>query len=115
MKKIAVLMSVLVVMLAVPVQAASWSGNVRVATIEVSNVNLSGVWLSFTTPPYSSHSCSAKNGQYLLGGGTANVDKMTAAANAALVNARVVSVYWGGACSSGGVNGYPVLLGLTLK
>lgn len=97
------------------VEAANWSGNVKVASIEVSSVNAAGVWLSFTTAPYTSHSCSNNNGQYMLGGGAANVDKMTSIATAALANSRNVSVFWGGGCSGGGSTGYPILLGVTLK
>jgi len=115
MRKVSVLMSILVLSIGIQVEAANWSGNVRIATIEVSYVNIQGVWLSFTTPPYPSHTCSAKNGQYILGGGTANVNLIAPIANVALVNSRPVSVYWGGACSGGGTNGYPILLGLTLK
>lgn len=96
------------------VEAANWSTPVKIASIEVSNVNTEGVWLSFTSPPYSSHTCSLKNGQYRLAGGDANINKMTAIATAALVNSRNVTVYWNG-CDGGGTNGYPILLGLTLK
>jgi hypothetical protein len=96
-------------------EAANWSGNVRVAAIEISNVNAAGVWVSFTSAPYSSHNCSTNNGQYMLGGGAANVDKMTSAATQALLYSRNVAVFWGGGCSGGGTTGYPILLGLTLK
>jgi hypothetical protein len=95
--------------------AYNWSGNVRIASIEVSNVNAAGVWLSFTSDPYSSHTCSAKNGQYKLGGGVDNVNKMMSVATDALVQSRNVSIYWGGGCSGGGTNGYPIMIGLTLK
>lgn len=90
-------------------EAAGWSGNVRIATIEVSNVNAEGVWLSFTTPPFAT-SCPSKV-QYWLQGGPSNVDKMTAIATSALVNSRLVAVYWDGTCASG----YSVLKGITLK
>lgn len=97
------------------VHAAEWSKDTKIASIEVSNVNLGGVWLSFATPPYTSHSCSSKGGQYLLGGGSANIDKMAAIATAALTGSRLVSVFWGGACSGGGNSGYPILIGLWIK
>jgi hypothetical protein len=90
----------------------NWSGNVNVASIEVSNASAPGVWVSFTTAPYASIPCAAnKNVQYWMGGGQPNVDKMTAIATSALVNSRTVTVLWSGNCSSG----YPVLIGLTLK
>ena len=116
MKRILLIPLLTVSLLAGSAKAANWSATVKIATIEVANINLGpGVWLSFTSPPYSSHNCSAQNGQYMLGGGAANVDKMTAVATAAYVNSRNVSVYWGGACSGGGTSGYPILLGVTLK
>jgi hypothetical protein len=80
----------------------------------VSNVNAAGVWLNFTPAPHN-HNCSSKNGQYMLGGGNDNVDKMTAAATEALRSSRPVSVFWGGGCSGGGTTGYPILLGVWLK
>jgi hypothetical protein len=98
-----------------PAQAANWSGNVKIASIEVSNWNSAGVWLSFTSAPYTSHKCSIKSGQYMLGGGADNVEKMTSIATAALVNSRNVTVFWGDGCSGGGTSGYPILVGLTLK
>jgi hypothetical protein len=94
--------------------AANWSGNVKVASIEVSNVNAPGVWLSFTPAPYHNLTCSNK-GQFMLGGGVDNVSKMTSIATEALENSRNVRVFWGGACSGGGTTGYPILIGLTLK
>lgn len=95
--------------------AYNWSGIVKIASIEVSNVNAAGVWLSFTSAPYASHTCSAKNGQYKLGGGVDNVNKMMSVATDALVQSRNVSIYWGGGCSGGGTSGYPIMIGLTLK
>ena len=91
--------------------AAGWSANVRIASIEISNVNTAGTWLSFASPPFASHTCSNKS-QYLIGGGPDNVSKITSAATEAFVSGRPVSVYWGGACSAGG---YPVVLGLTIR
>jgi hypothetical protein len=95
-------------------EAANWSGNVKIASIEISNVNAAGVWLSFTSAPYANQTCS-NSGQYMLGGGVDNITKMTSIATTALVNSRIVTVYWGGGCSGGGPSGYPILLGLTLK
>jgi len=93
-------------------EAASWSGNVRITSLEVSNVNAAGVWLTFSSA--LSHNCSAKNGQFRLGGGEANINQMTSIATAALINSRNVTVFWSG-CDQGGTNGYPVLIGVTLK
>ena len=114
-KSVRVLLIIPCLILGNPANAANWSGTVKVASIEVSQVNALGVWVSFKSPPYSSHTCSIKSGQYMLGGSVANIDKMTTIATAALVNSRDVSVYWGGGCSGGGMNGYPVLTGITLK
>jgi hypothetical protein len=93
-------------------EAANWSHDVRIAAIEVSNVNFEGVWVSFTTPPYPGTTpCPTKNGQYVLDGGISNADKMTAIATSALVNSRTVTVYADGTC----LHGYPALKGITLK
>jgi hypothetical protein len=101
----------------VTVEAANWSPPVKIESIEISNINTQGkgVWLSFATAPYVSHTCSAKNGQYRLGGTDDNIKEMTSIATAALVNSRNVTVYWKGDCDGGGMNGYPILMGLTLK
>jgi hypothetical protein len=111
MSKITVFIGLLALILGSSAEAANWSGNVKIAAIEVSNVNALGVWVSFTTPPYPTNPCPTKNGQYVLGGGQANIDKMTAIATSALVNSRTVTVYWSGGCATS----YPVLLGITLK
>ncbi len=95
-------------------EAAGWSANVKIASIEISNVNAAGVWLSFTSEPFS-HTCSSKGGQYMLGGGVDNVNRILPVATQALVSSRNVTVFWGGGCSGGGTQGYPILLGLTLK
>lgn len=120
MRKSALITRLLVaVMVLLPVNAAvaaNWSGNVKVTSIEVSNVNAAGVWLSFSSDPYNgNHTCSAKSGQYMLGGGVDNVNKMTSVATDALVYSRNVAVFWGGNCSGGGTTGYPVLVGVWLK
>lgn len=91
-------------------EAADWSKAVKITSIQVSNVNVAGVWLTFAPAP--GHTCAAKSGEWMLGGGDANIKEMTSIATTALVNSRTVTVYWGGTCSSGG---YPILLGLTLK
>lgn len=91
----------------------NWSGKVKIESIEVSDVNAEGVWLSFTSPPNADHTCSIQTGQYMLGGGAANIARMFELATSAYQDARDVTVYWGGACSGGGTSGYPVLLGLT--
>ena len=97
-----------------PAEAANWSAPVKITSIQVSNVNSAGVWLTFAPAPYTSHNCTAKSGEWRLGGGDANIKEMTSIATAALVNSRNVTVYWSG-CDGGGTNGYPILLGLTLK
>ena len=94
-----------------PAHAAGWSANVRIASLEISNVNVAGTWLSFTATPFASHTCSNKAGQYLVGGGADNVSKITAAASQALISGRTVSVYWAGECG----NGYPIIVGLTVR
>jgi hypothetical protein len=111
MSKITVFIGILALISGGAAEAASWSHDVRVAAIEVSNVNAEGVWVSFTPAPYPGTSCPNKNGQYWLRGGPTNVDKMTAIATSALVNSRTVTVYWDDTCFSG----YPVLKGITLK
>lgn len=94
-------------------QEATWSGNVKIASIETSNVNIPGAWLSFTTAPRT-HTCSANNGQWMLGGGPANASQMASAALLALIHSRNVKVIWRG-CSGGGSSGYPILVGLTIS
>ena len=111
MKKITMLIGLLTLISGGAAEAAAWSHDVKIAAIEVSNVNVLGVWVSFTTPPYAGTSCPNKNGQYVLGGGIANADKMTVIATSALVNSRTVTVFADGTCLSG----YPVLKGITLK
>lgn len=108
--------SALITMAASPAaaQANTWSANVRITSIEVSNVNLTGIWLQFSAAPLNHH-CSVKNGQWLLGGGTATAAQMASYAGLALVNSRNVTVFWGGTCSGGGTTGYPILLGITFK
>lgn len=105
-----------------PVKAArwsppvNWSVPVKVASVQVSNINTpagTGVWITFASAPYVSHNCTIKDGNYKLGGSAANIKEMTLLATTALVNARNVKVYWGG-CDGGGTNGYPVLVGLIL-
>lgn len=119
MRKITVVIGILVLTSGSAAEAGIWSGDVRIASIEVAHPNAEvgteGVWVGFTTDPFGSHACSVKTGQYMLGGGEGNVEKMTELATAALVNSRIVSVFWGGGCSGGGTSGYPVLLGFTLK
>jgi hypothetical protein len=109
--KIMAFIGILTIVSGVAAGAANWSGEVRIASIEVSNVNTAGVWLTFNVPPYPSHTCSVKNGQYMLGGGQDNINKMTAIATSVFEASRTVSVFWSG-CSGGGTSGYPVLLGL---
>lgn len=94
--------------------AANWSGNTKISSIEISNVNAEGIWLTFTSAPYPSHTCSIKNGQWRLGGGQTNINHMVDLANLALMNNRNIAVYWVG-CDGPGTTGYPVLLGITVK
>jgi hypothetical protein len=91
--------------------ADGWSPDVRITSIEVSNVHVLGVWLLFSTPPHTP-SCPLTTSYYILGGGTTNIDRMFSLATEALLNSRTVSVYWGGDCSA---DGYPVLRGIMLK
>jgi hypothetical protein len=93
-------------------QEATWSGTVKITSIETSNVNSPGVWLSFTTAPRT-HTCS-NNGQWILGGGAANASQMASVAALALIHSRFVRVIWRG-CSGGGSSGYPILVGLTIS
>lgn len=96
--------------------AAGWSKWVKISTIQVSNVNNTpGVWLTFGTAPFTSHACSIKDGQYKLGGGADNINKMMSLATEAHSKSRDVVVHWEGGCSGGGANGYPVLVGITIK
>jgi hypothetical protein len=88
--------------------AGGWSGDVKIATIEVSKVNAEGVWISFKTPPFAN---SCHSSQYWLQGDPSTVDKMTMIATSALVNSRFVTVYWDGTC----ITGYSILRGITLK
>jgi hypothetical protein len=90
--------------------AAGWSDEVTIVSIEVSNVNAAGIWLRFAARPFSSNPCSSNNGQYILAGGTANISQMATIANLALVNSRAVTVY-GSGCSLS----YPALVGITIK
>jgi hypothetical protein len=90
--------------------ADGWSPDVRITSIEVSNVHTSGVWLGFNTPPHDP-GCSVTT-SYILGGGLTNINRMTSLATEALLNSRTVRVYWGGDCSA---DGYPVLLGIILR
>jgi hypothetical protein len=115
MKKNMVFIGILALVLGGSTAEANWSGDVRVTAIEVSHVNLEGVWVRFTPSPFAGPTCSVDNGFYMLGGGQATVDKLTAIATSALVNSRAVSVFWDGACSGFGTSGYPVVRGLTLK
>jgi hypothetical protein len=95
--------------------AANWSGSVKITSIQASNVNSPGIWLTFSAPPYPSHTCSQKSGEYRLGGGNQEiVNHMASIATSALVNSRNVTVFWVG-CDAGGNNGYPILLGVTIK
>jgi hypothetical protein len=106
--------STFIVVLGGVANAANWSANVKVASIEVSNINTEGIWVSFTPNPFPNHNCSQKNGQYRLGGGVNTINPLVPTATAALVNSRNVTAYWLG-CDSGGTTGYPVLLGITIK
>jgi hypothetical protein len=92
-------------------QEATWSGGVKITSIETSNVNIPGAWLSFTTAPRT-HTCS-NNGQWMLGGGAANASQMASVASLALIHSRFVRVIWRG-CSGGGSSGYPIIVGLTV-
>jgi outer membrane receptor for monomeric catechols len=86
---------------------------VKITSIEVSNENTAGVWLTFTPAPLLTHACPNKTTtQWMLGGGADNVDKMMSLATVAMVNSRTVTAWWGGDCD---YRGYPVLTGLTLK
>lgn len=111
------LISVLVLMADTPVYAAgSWSKNVKIKSIEVSKVNVEGVWLQFTKQPFSPYPCGSIANQYWLGGpldfaNENNINQMTSLATIAFINDRDVSVYWDGTCSGG----YAVLRGLTMK
>lgn len=106
---IALIFAVLV--FASPAHAAGWSANVRIKSIEISNVSTAGTWLAFTTPPFSGPTCKNSNGQFLVGGGADNVNKITSLAIQAMSGGRPVSIYWGGNCSAG----YPIVLGLTVR
>jgi hypothetical protein len=114
-KWIGVLFTGVVLIWITPVNAANWSGSVKIESIRASQLDSLGVWVKFGAPPYPNHTCSDTSGEYMLGGSVANVEKMSALATAALVNSRSVSVYWDGSCSGGGTAGYPVLRGLTIK
>jgi hypothetical protein len=88
--------------------SAAWSTETKVRGIAV---NEGQVLLNFTTQPFN-HSCTVRDGTYIVGGTSENVDKVTALASQALLKSRSVLVASNGACSAGG---YPVLTGLTLK
>jgi hypothetical protein len=92
--------------------ANTWSGDVQVAAIEASDTGAGGgVWLRFTTDPFPNHSCAFKAGQYMLGGSSENIRRMSALATSARLSARPVRVIW-----SGGCNGpYPLLVGIELR
>jgi hypothetical protein len=93
--------------------AAGWSGNVKITSIEVSQVSAAGIWVSFTPSPFPSNACPNNNGQYKLGATNTNADilnHMALTANAAFVNSRFVKVYWSGNCFSN----YPILIGVTI-
>lgn len=117
MHKILVFTSVLTLMVGNHAYAADgWSKNVKIKSIEVSKVNVEGVWLQFTRQPFSPYPCGSVANQYWLGGpldfsNQNNINQMTSLATTAFLNDRDVSVYWDGTCSGG----YAVLRGLTLK
>jgi hypothetical protein len=111
--KVVVFIGILALILGGSAEAADWSPQVSIVSIEISNVNTAGVWLSFNSPPFPSHTCSIKDGRYMLGGGQDNINKMTALATSLFEKSKTVSVFWRG-CSGGGTSGYPVILGLKL-
>jgi hypothetical protein len=94
--------------------AGTWSGDVKVATIEASDNSGAGggVWLRFVTSPFSSHTCADKGGQYRLGGSSDNIKQMMTLAVSAQLSSRPIRVYWGGNCDG---SGYPFLIGLELR
>lgn len=110
--QLAMLIGVITMVLGFTTDAhADWSPDVRITSIEVSNVHVLGVWLVFSTPPHNP-SCPLTTGDYILGGGSTNIDRMFLLAAEALLNSRTVRVYWEeGDCS----NGYPVLRGIMLR
>jgi hypothetical protein len=111
MFQLAMLIGVLTAVLGFTTDAhAAWSPDVRITSVEVSNVHALGVWLTFNTPPHDP-SCSVTT-SYILGGGLTNINRMAPLATEALLNSRTVRVYWGGDCSD---DGYPILLGIILK
>ena len=112
MLQLAMLIGVITAVLGFTTDAhADWSPDVRITSIEVSNVDVLGVWLVFSTPPHNP-SCPLTTGEYILGAGTTNIDRMFSLATEALLNSRTVRVYWGGDCSA---DGYPVLRGIMLR
>jgi hypothetical protein len=93
--------------------AATWSGPVKVASIETIDAGgVMHVYLTFTTDPYPNHTCPNKGGGfYRLGGNTDTAKQMSTLATSALLASRPITVLWNDGCESG----YPVLRGLTLK
>jgi hypothetical protein len=94
-----------------------WSNNLQITSIKVSQLTIHGtqVLLSFTPAPYSNISCSKNNGQFILGGSTDNIGRMLSLATAALVSSRPVRVFWDRTSENTCYDGYPVLMGLTIK
>ena len=114
-KSIAVVFVGMMLLVAISAKTENWSENVKIESIQASQVDSLGVWVTFSRSPFPNNGCSETSGKYVLGGSVANIEKMTTIATAALVNSRYVSVYWSGGCSGGGTSGYPVLIGLTIK
>jgi len=77
------------------------------------NSNISGIWVTFSTPPFplASINCSVHNGWYELGGTSDNVRNLFSTLTAAKLAGRQVSILWNG-CTLGGANGYPVITGI---
>jgi len=113
MRRASIVRRLLTVLMALPMigalqVTASWSPETKVRGIAVLE---GGVLLSFTTQPFN-HNCSVRDGTYLVGGTSDNVDKVTALATQALLKSRPVLVGADGVCSQ---RGYPILTGLTMK
>lgn len=107
-------LAVAMVLVAQDAVAGVWSAGSKIKMIEAGDVGAGAkVYISFNANPLPSAGC-ANADWVVLGGSLENIKNMTALATSAHLSSRSVAVYWNGACSGGGSNGYPVIVGIQL-
>ena len=113
MKKLALLSGLMALLPVSTAYAATWSSEVKIASIEASDTGTGGgVSLTFTTAPFASHTCPIRSGQYRLGGTADSIRQMSSLAVSAMLASRPVRVLWSDGCDGGG---YPKLIGVELR